>query len=365
MKKDTLIIEKTKLVGIDLAKNVFQLHGVDEVGKVTFKRRIGRSELLAFVSKQIPICTIVTEACSGSSYWAREFIKLGHEAKLISPQFVKPFVKTNKTDAHDAEAITIAAKQSDMKFMPINSEEEQDIQAIHRMRERLVGGRTALVNQARGLLSEYGIIAPQGIAKIRILLATLIGNTGNDLKKIDKNEGENNLKITDIMKALCDEISDELIAIDERIKKCDIKIQAIASTNPTCQRLLTAPGVGPLTATILLTVLSNPALFKNGRHFAAFLGLVPKQYSSGEKQRLLSISKRGDKYIRSLLVHGARSVLLNASKKKDDRSEWIKKLHERRGHNCTCVAIANKNARLLWALAMNAAEYQVNYKKAA
>lgn len=218
MKKDTLIIEKTKLVGIDLAKNVFQLHGVDEVGKVTFKRRIGRSELLAFVSKQIPICTIVTEACSGSSYWAREFIKLGHEAKLISPQFVKPFVKTNKTDAHDAEAITIAAKQSDMKFMPINSEEEQDIQAIHRMRERLVGGRTALVNQARGLLSEYGIIAPQGIAKIRILLATLIGNTGNDLKKIDKNEGENNLKITDIMKALCDEISDELIAIDERIK---------------------------------------------------------------------------------------------------------------------------------------------------
>ena len=129
--------------------------------------------------------------------------------------------------------------------------------------------------------------------------------------------------------------------------------------------MLTAPGVGPLTATILLTVLSNPALFKNGRHFAAFLGLVPKQYSSGEKQRLLSISKRGDKYIRSLLVHGARSVLLNASKKKDDRSEWIKKLHERRGHNCTCVAIANKNARLLWALAMNAAEYQVNYKKAA
>lgn len=336
---------KVTLLGIDLAKNIFQLHGVNETGKVVLKKKLKRDELMKFIVN-LPICTILTEACSGSSYWAREFIKLGHEAKLISPQFVKPFVKTNKTDANDAEAIVIAARQPEMRFVPINGEEEQDIQSIHRMRERLVGERTALMNQIRGLLSEYGIIAAPGVAALKKLLAVI------------ENDIEEKINLTSQMKELCIEYYEELKDKEKRIKKCDIKIEAIANTNPICVNFMSLLGVGALTATILLTVLSNPQLFKNGRHFAAFLGLVPRQYSSGGRQRLYGISKRGDKYIRSLLVHGARSVLLHSKKKHDIRSNWMNKLNERAGYNRTCVAIANKNARILWAMALNKTEYK-------
>lgn len=335
------------LLGIDLAKDIFQLHGVDKSGKV-LKKKLKRNELMEFIAN-MPSCTIAMEACSGSSYWAREFKKLGHTTKLISPQFVKPFVKTNKTDANDAEAIVIAARQPEMRFVPINSEEEQDIQSIHRMRERLVGERTGLINQVRGLLSEYGIVTRAGVASIKKQLAEIAGET------------EGKIKITAHMRELCIEFYEELKDKENRIEKCNIKLEAIANTHPVCQKLLTVPGVGVLTATILLTVLSDPLLFKNGRHFSAFLGLVPRQYSSGGKQRLQGISKRGDKYIRGLLVHGARSVLLHSKKKTDKRSEWLKRLNDRSGHNKTCVAIANKNARVLWSLAKNA----TGYKKAA
>src|SRR3990167_943459 len=221
------------------------------------------------------------------------------------------------------------------------------------MRERLVGERTALINQIRGLLSEYGIVAAQGTSSIKKLLAEIEGDT----------EGE--IKITSQMKELCAEFYDELKDKEKRIKKCDIKIEAIANTNPVCLNFMSVLGVGALTSTILLTVLSNPSLFKNGRHFAAFLGLVPRQYSSGGKHKLYGISKRGDKYIRSLLVHGARSVLMHAKKKTDKYSQWANKLNDRAGHNRTCVAIANKNARILWALAANVAEYKADYKKSA
>lgn len=336
---------KVTLLGIDLAKNIFQLHGVNEAGKAILKKKINRDQLMAFIAN-LPVCTIAMEACSGSSYWAREFIKLGHQVKLISPQFVKPFVKTNKTDANDAQAIVIAARQPEMRFVPINGEEEQDIQSIHRMRERLIGERTALCNQARGLLSEYGVVAPLGIPALKKLLTTIAGDT------------ENTVKITAIMKELCIEFYEQLQEKEKWIKKCNIKIESIANTNPLCLRLMDVLGIGELTATILLTVLSNPSLFKNGRHFAAFLGLVPKQYSSGGKHKLYGISKRGDKYIRSLLVHGARSVLLHAKRKSDKYSQWINKLNDRSGHNRTCVAVANKNARILWALAANGTEYK-------
>jgi transposase len=343
---------KVTLLGIDLAKNIFQLHGVNEAGMKPLKKKLKREQLMEFVAN-FPKCTIAMEACSGSSYWARKFKKLGHEAKLISPQFVKPFVKTNKTDANDAEAIVIAARQEEMRFVPINSEEEQDVQSIHRMRERLIGERTGLINQIRGLLSEYGIIAAQGTVAIKKLLAEI---------EVDD---EGKIKITSQMKELCGEFYDELKDKEKRIKKCDIKIEAIANTNPICLNFMSVLGVGALTATILLTVLGDPSLFKNGRHFAAFLGLVPRQYSSGGKHKLYGISKRGDKYIRSLLVHGARSVLLHSKKKTDKYSQWAKKLNDRAGHNCTCVAIANKNARILWALAKNATKYKADYKYAA
>lgn len=336
---------KITLLGIDIAKEIFQLHGMDEQGNAALKKKIKRAQLLEFIMQLDP-CLIVMEACGGSHYWAREFKKFGHQVKLISPQFVKPFVKTNKTDAKDAEAIAVAARQPGMRFVPINNEEQQDIQSIHRIRERLIGERTALVNQARGLLYEYGIFRAKGILQIRKLLSEIVG------------DDDNKFKLTSMIKELCAEFYEELNNKDECIKKCDRKLEAVANTNPICQNLMTLSGAGVLTATILLTVLSDPSLFKNGRHFSAFLGLVPKQYSSGGKQKLYGISKRGDVYIRNLLIHGARAVLRYSAKKDDKRSQWMNKLNDRRGHNRTCVAIANKNARVLWALAANASEYK-------
>jgi transposase len=337
-------MEKVTLLGIDLAKDIFQLHGINESGKVVLRKKLKRCELAEFIAK-LSSCTIAMEACSGSSAWARKFQKLGHEVKLISPQFVKPFVKTNKTDANDAEAIVIAARQPEMRFVPINREEEQDIQSIHRIIERLVGEKTALIKQTRGLLAESGVVAKTGVSAVKKLLTAIEADDKNTI-------------VTSQMREICIEIRDELKDKEERIAKCDRKIEAIANTNEVCQKLLTVPGVGPLTATIMLTVLSNPKLFKNGRHFAAFLGLVPRQHSSGGKQRLYGISKRGDKYIRKLLVHGGRSVIQRALKKTDKRSEWVKKINERCGYNRTAVAIANKNARTLWALAKNETEYK-------
>ena len=337
---------KVTLLGIDIAKDIFQLHGVDASGKAVLKKKLKRAKLLEFIA-QLELCVIVMEACGGSHYWAREFKKLGHEAKLISPQFVKPFVKTNKNDMNDAEAIAEAASRPNMRFVPVKTQEQQDVQCIHRVRERLVKNRTALVNEIRGLLTEYGVVAPKGIAKLRALLSEIIG------------DDDNKFNLTSMLKELCVDIYEELKELDEQIEQCNRKLEAIANTNPICQRLMTAPGVGVLTATILFTVLSDPSLFKNGRHFAAFLGLVPRQYSSGGKQKLYGISKRGDKYIRKLLILGAKSVLIKSPKKSDKRSLWINKLNERRGANRTCVAIANKNARVVWALAKNATEYKM------
>lgn len=341
-------MKKVTLLGVDLAKEFFQLHGVDESGQVVVRKKIKRPQLMEHIA-QLPPCTIAMEACGGASAWARQFMKHGHKVKLISPQYVKPFVKTNKTDGNDAEAIVIAARQPEMRFVPINTEEEQDIQSIHRIRERLIGERTALINQVRGLLAEYGIVTKTGVSAITKLLAEIEG------------DGENKI-VTSMMRELCIEIKEELTEKNDRIKKCDRKIEAIANTNEVCQKLLTVPGVGPLTATILLTVLGDPALFQNGRHFAAFLGLVPRQHSSGGKQRLYGISKRGDKYIRKLLVHGGRSVVQRSTAKTDKRSQWVVKTKDRCGYNRTAVAIANKNARVLWSLAKNAMTYDAKYK---
>lgn len=338
-------MEKVTLLAIDIAKEIFQLHGLDDKGNVILKKKLRRKELLKFIANT-PICTIAMEACGGSHYWAREFKKLEHEVKLVSPQFVKPFVKGNKTDVNDAEAIATAASQPNMRFVPINSESEQDIQSIHRKRTRLITDRTALSNQVRGLLYEYGVFLSKGISQIKKFLV--------DVASDDKNENG----LTSMIKELCAEYYEELTDIDERIEKCNRKLEAIANTNPICQKLMTVPGIGILGATILLTVLSDPLLFKNGRHFAAFIGLVPKQYSSGGKYRLYGISKRGDAYIRSLLVHGARSVLQVSHRRKDKHSQWMNQLNERRGHNRTCVAVANKNARIVWSLAKYATEYK-------
>ena len=344
-------MKKVTLLGIDIAKEIFQLHGVDASGKAFLKKKLKRAQLLESIA-QMKSCTIVMEACGGSHYWAREFKKLGHEVKLISPQYVKPYVRGNKNDRNDAEAIAEAASRPRMNFVPINDEAEQDVRSVHRVRSRLVSERTALVNEIRGLLYEYGIFHAKGITKIENFLAEVSGDT------------ENKFKLTAIMRELCIEIYDELTEINKRIEKCNRKLEAIANTNVICQNLLTIPGVGILTATILFTVLSDPTAFKNGRHFAAYLGLVPRQHSSGGKDKLFGISKRGDSYIRSMLIHGGRSVVKNASKKNDDRSQWVSKLLDRAAYNCTAVAVANKNARVAWALASTEMEYKADYKKA-
>lgn len=347
-------MKKVTLLGIDIAKEIFQLHGVDESGKAVLKKKLKRAELLQFIVQLKP-CTIVMEACGGSHYWAREFKKLGHKAKLISPQYVKPFVRGNKNDRNDAEAIVETASRPRTRFVPINDEAEQDVRSVHRVRSRLVSARTALVNEIRSFLYEYGIFHAKGITKIEKFLVEVAEDT------------ENKIKLTAMMRELCIEIYDELTEVNKRIAKCDRKLEAIANTNEVCQNLMTIPGIGILSATILFTVLSDPSVFENGRHFAAYLGLVPRQHSSGGKDKLFGISKRGDAYIRSLLVHGGRSIVCYAGKKSDSRSRWISKLKERAGYNCTAVAVANKNARVAWALAKNIMEYQADYdcKKAA
>ncbi|HSW97680.1 MAG TPA: IS110 family transposase [Candidatus Saccharimonadales bacterium] len=334
------------LVGVDVAKEVFQIHGVDNTGKGMIKKKVYRSDLLRTIAN-MPTCTIAMEACGGSHHWARQFQLLGHQVKLISPQFVKPFVKTNKNDAHDAQAITEAASRPDMRFVPIKTKEQQDIQSIHRIRERLVGQRTALTNQIRGLLSEYGIVVPVGLSQLKKHLIEILCDYENEL--------------TVSFRELCNELYEELTELNKRIKVYDKKIEIIYKNNPVCQKLSAIEGIGPLSATMLATVLGDGSLFKNGRHFAAFLGLVPKQYSSGGKQVLLGISKRGDSYLRGLLIHGARAVLYRAKNKNDRRSVWLNQLSERRGYNKTCVALANKNARIVWALVAKSE----SYKKAA
>jgi transposase len=333
------------VVGIDIAKRVFHLVGLDERGKIVLRKRCSRGEVLPLLANLGPT-TIGMEACGGAHYWARCLREQGHEVKLMAPQFVKPYVKSNKNDMRDAEAIAEAVTRPSMRFVPIKDVAQQDIQALHRVRERLVTARTALVNEMRGLLAEYGIVLPRGVAKFRQeLMSTL--------------EAEHT-KLTPLGQELFHKLFAELGKLDAELAYYQDKLEALAHAHPVCQRLLTIPGLGPLTATALMAAVSDAGVFKNGRQFAAWLGLVPKQYSTGGQTRLLGISKRGDSYIRKLLIHGARATLRWAKTKADRRSQWIRGLLERRGWNRTAVAVANKNARIVWALLHRGGVYGEN-----
>jgi transposase len=330
-------------LGIDIAKNVFQLHGTDARGKAVLKKRLSREKLVDFVAN-LPTCEIVMEACSGSNYWHRKFSSHGHTVKLISPQYVKPFVKVNKNDAKDAEAICEAASRPNMNFVPPKSIEQQDIQCIHRIRERLIANRTALVNQARGLLGEYGIVVAKGLWHLRKELPRIL------------EDGENEL--TSITRSLFYKLYEELCNLDEKIKEYDKKLSLIAEENTICKRLLEVEGIGTITSTALLSAVGNAKVFKNGRQMSAWLGLTPKEHSSGSKKLLLGITKRGNCYLRKLLIHGARSVVNRAKSKTDPRSVWINNIVDRRGKNRACVALANKNVRVIWSLIAKEAEYK-------
>jgi transposase len=268
---------------------------------------------------------------------------LGHIVKLISPQYVKPFVKGNKNDRNDAQAITEAASRPDMRFVPVKNVEQQDIQNIHRVRQRLLTERTALSNQIRGLLSEYGVCIAKGFSTLKKRLPEILEDAENEL--------------TAYTRELIWELQEEFMTLDKRVLIYDNKLKILFKTNKDCQRIAKIEGIGPIVATAVMSRLGNPKQFKNGRHFAAFLGLVPRQVSSGGKEKLLGISKRGDVYLRTLLIHGARSALMVADKKTDNRSLWLQKMKERCGINRTSVALANKNARIIWSLVAHQQEY--------
>ncbi len=331
-----------QFVGIDLAKNIFQVHGVDASGHPCLKRRVGRAQLRDLFAHMQP-CTVGIEACGSAHFWARELKKLGHTVKMISPQFVKPFVKGNKTDGNDAEAICEALQRPSMRFVPIKSVEQQDVQSLHRARTRLVNNRTGLVSQMRGILSERGIVFAQSITRARREIPTVIADTANEL--------------TPMAREMLADLMDQLRELDARIAGFDKRIDIVFKSSETCQRIAQVEGVGPKTATAIVAAVCDPKDFKNGRHFAAWLGLVPKQRSSGDKTHLLGISKRGDKHLRTLLIHGARAVLRTAPTKHDKKHAWALALQARRGANRAIVAIANKMARVIWAMLSSGESY--------
>ena len=330
------------VLGIDIAKHVFHVVGMDDAGHVVLRKRLARSELLHVIAT-LPAALLGMEACGGAHYWARCFRAHGHEGRLIAPQFVKPYVKSPKSDARDAEAICEAVTRPTMRFVPIKRVEPQDLQARHRVRARLIKARTALGNEIRGLLHEYGIVLPQGITKFRALLT-------------DKLQQEQ-AKLTALSAELFWQLYDEFQVLEKRLVSYNEQLAALGQAHPECQRLHTIPGIGPVTATALIAAIGDATQFKNGRQLAAWLGLVPREHSTGGKPRLFGISKRGDGYLRTLLVHGARATLRWIETKPDDRSRWVRALIARRGKNRAAVAL-NKNARTAWALLVHHQEYR-------
>jgi len=324
-------------IGLDLAKSVFQVHGVGRDDQAVLRKTLRREAVIPFFA-QLPPCLIGMEACSGSHYWARELSDLGHEVRLISPQFVTPYVKSNKNDRNDAEAICEAVGRPSMRFVPAKSSEQLEIQAVHRIRQRLVSDRTRLANQVRGLLAEHGVVIAREISRLRDALRKIAGGSRKD-------DG-----VPDMIRELVVEIREELAGLDKRIVSFNRRIRVLFRTNEACQRIGMIEGIGPITATALVAAAGDQSSFRNGREFAAWPGLVPRQRSSGGKARLFGISKRGDRYLRTLMIHGARAVLGKAHGKTDARSLWIGRLRERRHPNVVAVALANKNARIVWSL---------------
>jgi len=333
-------------LGVDIAKNVFQLHGVNCNGHVVFKRRVMRDQLLEVLA-QIDRCAVVVEACTGAFYWARKFESLGHQVKVISPQYVKPLVRRQKNDGNDAEAICTAARQPHIPFVPKKTVEQQDIQALHRARQRMVNHRTAVVSQIRGLLLDRGFAIAKSITRARRLVPDILANFDNEL--------------TPMARDAIGEPYDLFRDLDRRIASFDKKIEQVFRNSETCQRLAKIKGVGPKTATAIVAAIGDGAEFKNGRHLAAWVGLVPRQFSSGDRKVLMGISKRGNRHLRSLLVHGARAVVRTAPNKIDLNNQWVNQLRERRGFNRATIAVANKNTRIIWAVLRTGEPYRAAF----
>jgi transposase len=335
-----------KLLGVDIAKSIFHMHGVDEKGHGVLRKKVTRKLFLETLL-QVDCETIAMEACGGANYWARELKKQGRIVKLISPQFVKPFVKRNKNDYNDAEAICEAASRPNMNFVEPLTEDRQDIQSIHRIRQGLIDARTACGNRVRGLLAEYGEVVSLGVKKLMVQVEELLG------------EGAEH-QLTPLIQQLLSRELNLLKDYTKRVKECDILLSTTCETNEICQRLSEMPGVGLINATILYVKLGAGLAFKNGRHFAAYLGLTPKQHSSGGKEVLLGISKQGDSYVRKNLIHGGRSILRVAGKRTDSLSQWAMKLYSQKKWNVVAVAIANKLARIAWCIVKENRQFELN-----
>jgi transposase len=336
--------ESVHTLAIDLAKMSFHIHGADQFGKKLVSKPVTRTKLVSYISNLAP-CTVVMEACGGANYFARSFSEMGHTVKLIAPQFVKPFVKSNKNDALDAQAICEAAQRPDMRFVAHKDIAQQDIQSIHRARSLIVSQRTAISNQIRGLLAEYGIVIPRSLSILNKRIPELLDYTSTEL--------------TPLFKEMLSHVFENLKLLEQKLAFFNKKIEEIAKSEERCRRLMTIPGIGAIVATALVATLGDGRAFKNGREASAFLGLVPRQHSTGGRSVLLGISKRGDKYLRALLIQGARSVVTHAPKHDDYRSNWITDLARRRNVNIATVAVANKNVRTAWKMLQAGDNYKV------
>ena len=331
-------------IGLDIAKHVFQVHGVNEQGKVVIQKQLSRSKVLTYFA-QLPACRIGMEACGSAHSWGRELQKLGHDVRLMAVQLIKPYRTKQKNDRNDAEAICEAVSRPQMRFVPIKTVEQQAVLTVHRARELLVSERTAVANQIRGLLMEYGKVISPGIQRLRRELPAVLG--------VD-DEG-----LPTLVRTVVTELQARLLELDERITGHDRQIAQVARQTEAAKRLMRVEGVGPITATALVATVGDAKAFSHGRQFAAWLGLVPKQCSTGGKPRLGPITKRGNVYLRTLLIHGARSVLQFTPQRTDAKSVWVEEVRQRRGNNIAAVALAAKHARILWALLAGGQEYQV------
>lgn len=336
---------KITTMGIDLAKAVFQVHGVDAHGKTVLKKQIKREQLPVFFAKLEP-CLIGMEACGSAHHWARKFEEFGHTVRLIAPQFVKPYVKTNKNDAADAEAICEAVGRPNMRFVPIKNVEQQAVLSLHRVRQGFVKARTAQANQIRGLLSEFGLIIPIGIANIASRVPALLEEAAH--------------RLPGSFRQLVERMMGHLKELDRNVGELELQIKAWHRSSDLSCKLEKVPGIGPITASALVATIGDARNFKSGRQLAAWLGLVPRQHSTGGKSTLLGISKRGDCYLRTLLVHGARAVIRHVQGKASG-SGWLPSLLARRHQNVAAVALANKNARIIWALLAHERQYRSDY----
>ena len=335
---------KLSRVGVDLAKNVYQLHGVDRYGKAVWKRRLRRGQWLKVLTDTVePDCEIGMEACTGAHHWARELQSRGYTVRLIAPQFVKPFVKSNKNDANDAEAICEAMSRPHMRFVSVKTVEQQDIQATHRVREELKAHRNAKANQIRGLVAEYGLVAPKTLLALRRAIPEWLEDAENGL--------------TDSFRTLLHGLWNDLLTLEDRFKELDKEIEKLARSFEVTKRLQQLRGVGPIVSTALVATVGDGGQYSKGRQMASALGLTPRQNSSGDKYRLQGISKRGDVYLRTQMIHGARAVVSQAKHRDDPLSRWVTDIAKRRHPNVAAVALANKTARMAWAMLQNETNY--------